>query len=167
MIRFFLATFRRPAYLIDMVTTTASVSAESFEKVFLQSAAGATGPQTYAPTGGYPLEKHHQDLADWRVIAWEASRKKELGNLLRRSIVSLPIKYRNVLFLRDVKNLDTEETAWILNISGGAVRARLQRARTQIYEALVASLFGQAIEITPSYRNFYCTFWAPELLTIR
>lgn len=150
-----------------MVTTTASVSAESFEKVFLQSAAGAIDLQTYAPTGGYLLEKLHQDLADWRVLAWEAFRKKELGNLLRRSIVSLPIKYRTVLFLRDVKNLDTEETAWILNISGGAVRTRLQRARTQIYEALLASLFGQAIKITSSYRNFYCRFRAPELLTIR
>jgi DNA-directed RNA polymerase specialized sigma24 family protein len=149
------------------MVTTASISAESFEKVFLQSAAGARDIQTYEPTGGYPLEKQHQDLADWRVIAWEVFRKKELGNLLRRSIVSLPIKYRNVLFLCDVKNLDTKETAWILNISGGAVRARLQRARTQIYEALRASLFGHAVEITSSRRNFYCTFRAPELLTIR
>ena len=108
-----------------------------------------------------------QHLADWRVIAWEAFKRKELGDLLRRSILSLPIKYRTVLFLRDVKNLDTEETAWILNVSAGAVRARLQRARLQVYDALLTSLFGRASETTSTYRSFYCMFRAPELLTIR
>ena len=160
-------TFRGLVYLIGMVTTTRSVSAESFEKVFLQSAASAMGLPGNVPTDGYPLVQNHQGLADWRVIAWEALRKKELGDLLRRSIVSLPLNHRTVLFLRDVKNLDTEETAWILNIPAGAVRARLQRARMQVYDALLASLFGLATETTSSYRNFYCMFRAPELLTIR
>lgn len=150
-----------------MVTTTPSISAESFEKVFRQWAAGARGLRGGMPTDGYPLVKNHQGLADWRVIAWEALRKKELGDLLRRSIVSLPLKHRTVLFFRDVKNLDTEETAWILNISAGAVRARLQRARMQVYDALLASLLGRASETTSGYPNFYCMFRAPEVLTIR
>jgi DNA-directed RNA polymerase specialized sigma24 family protein len=150
-----------------MVTTTFWISAGSFEKVFLQSAAGAMGLPTYVPTDESPLEKPDQDLVDWRVIAWEAFKKKELGDLLRRSIVSLPIKDRTVLFLRDVKNLDTEETAWILNITAGAVRARLQRARIQIYDALLTSLFGRTSETTSSCSNFCCMFRAPELLTIR
>ena len=150
-----------------MVTTTPSVSAESFEKVFLQSAASAMGRGGNMPTDGDPLVKNHQGLADWRVIAWEAFRKKELGDLLRRSILSLPLKHSTVLFLRDVKNLDTEETAWILKISAGAVRAQLQRARMQVYDALLASLFGRASETTSSYRILYCMFRAPELLTIR
>ena len=165
--RLWRATFRSSLYLIDMVTTTSSVSAESFEKVFLQSAAKALEVRGYMPRSGYPVVKQDQDLADWRVIAWEAFKKKELGDLLRRSIVSLPIKYRTVLFLRDVKNLDTEETAWILNISTGAARARLQRARMQVYDALLISLFGRASETSSTYRNFYCMFRAPELLTIR
>lgn len=150
-----------------MVTTTASISAESFEKVFLQAAVGAMGLPRYMSNGESLLEKQHQDLADWRVIAWEAFRKEELGDLLRRSIVSLPIKYRTVLFLRDVKNLDTGETAWILNISAGAVRAWLQRARMQVYDALLTSLFGRASETTSSYRRFCCMFRGPELLAIR
>lgn len=135
-----------------MVTTTRSVSAESFEKVFLQWAAGALGIRGGMPTDGYPLVQNHQGLSDWRLIAWEAFRKKDQGDLLRRSVVSLPIKYRTVLFLRDVKNLDTEETAWILNISAGAVRARLQRARMQVYDALLGLLLGRATETTSSYR---------------
>lgn len=150
-----------------MVTTVSSVSAESFERVFLQSVASATGLRGNMPTDGYAFVKNHQGLADWRVIAWEAFRKKELGDLLRRSIISLPPRHRTVLFLRDVKNLDTEETAWILNISAGAVRARLQRARMQVYDTLLTSLVGRASEITSTYRNFYCVFRAPELLTIR
>ena len=48
---------------------TASITAGSFEKVFLQSAAGAMGLQRDVPTDGSLLEKRYQDLADWRVIA--------------------------------------------------------------------------------------------------
>src|SRR2546428_233156 len=66
--------------------------------------------------------------------------KVKLGDSLGRAIVSLPIKYREVLFLRDVKNLDKAETAWILNITAGAVRARLLRARMQVYGTLKSSL---------------------------
>ena len=125
------------------------------------------GLQGYMPSDRDPLVKQDQDLADWRVIALEAFRKKELGDLLRRSVVSLPIKYRTVLFLRDVKNLDTEETAWLLTLSAGAVRARLQRARMQVCDALLTSLCGRASGTTYNYRSFYWMFRAPELLTVR
>ena len=125
------------------------------------------GLRGHMPTDGYPFVKNHQGLADWRVIVWEALGKKELGDLLRRSIVSLPLKHRTVLFLRDVKNLDTEETAWILNISAGAVRARLQRARMHVYDALLTPLFGRTGETASGYSSFCRMFRAPELLTIR
>ena len=161
------ATFPSPIYLIGMITTTPSISADSFERVFLESAANATGPLGNMPTDGYSVVKNYQGLADWLAIAWEAFRKKELGDLLRRSIVSLPLKHRTVLFLRDVKNLDTEETAWVMNISAGVVRARLQRARMQVYDALLTPLLGRASETTASHRYFHRTFRAPELLAIR
>ena len=44
-------------------------------------------------------------------------------------IESLPETYRNVLLLRDIEDLDTEETARIMGISAGAVKTRLHRAR--------------------------------------
>jgi len=47
--------------------------------------------------------------------------------VLRRAILALPVKYREMLFLRDVKNLDAEEAAWVLGIAGGAVKAWLSR----------------------------------------
>src|SRR5207245_5016756 len=87
---------------------------------------------------------------------WKAIEKKRLGDSLRRAILSLPMQYREVLFLRDVKNLDTGETAWILNITAGAVRARLLRARIQVCGTLASSLLTRAREnsLVSCYRLF-------------
>jgi DNA-directed RNA polymerase specialized sigma24 family protein len=74
----------------------------------------------------------YQDLANWRVVAWKALEKKKSDDAFRRAIESLRINYRKVLFLRDVKNFDTAETAWILAITAGLVRTRLSRARTHV-----------------------------------
>lgn len=49
--------------------------------------------------------------------------------LVRRAIARLPDGYRTVLLLRDVEELDTEETARRLGTTPGAVKTRLHRAR--------------------------------------
>ena len=77
-----------------------------------------------------------KDLADWRQIAWEVLRRKKLDDTLRCAIEALSVKYREVLFLQDVKNLNTAETAWVLGITAGAARSRLLRARVQVRDAL-------------------------------
>ena len=41
----------------------------------------------------------------------------------------LPDPYREVLLLRDIEQLDTEQTAQQLGIAAGAVKTRLHRAR--------------------------------------
>jgi RNA polymerase sigma-70 factor (ECF subfamily) len=41
----------------------------------------------------------------------------------------LPASYREVLKLRDIDELDTEETAELLCVSTNAVKVRLHRAR--------------------------------------
>jgi DNA-directed RNA polymerase specialized sigma24 family protein len=74
----------------------------------------------------------YQDLANWRAVAWKALEKKKSDDAFRRAIESLRINYREVLFLRDVKNFDTAETAWVLDITAGAVRTRLSRARMHV-----------------------------------
>ncbi len=143
---------------LDMSTTTLAITAASFEKVFVGSwAASITRLQTHSPPDEYLVaEEKYQDLANWREIAWKALEKEKLGDSLRRAIVSLPIKYREVLFLRDVKNLDTAETAWILNITVGAVRARLLRARIQVCGTLTSSLLMRARDksLVNCYRLF-------------
>jgi len=134
-----------------MSTTTSAVTAASFEKVFVRNwAASITRLQRHSSHDQYQAaEEKYQDLAAWREIAWKALEKKRLGDSLRRAIVSLPIKYREVLFLRDVKNLDTAETAWIL-------RARLLRARIQVCGTLTSSLLTRVRDnsVVNCYRLF-------------
>jgi len=116
-----------------MSTKRLPVTAASFEKVF--AAIAAKGTIRRRSRAG-KIAKH---LAGWQEIAWEALERKNLGDTLRRSIEALSAKYREVLFLQDVKNLNTAETAWVLDIPVGAVRSRLQRARTQVRPACVES----------------------------
>jgi len=117
-----------------MSTKTLPVTAASFEKFFAAIATERTLSRR-SRSG-----KIARDLADWREIAWEALRRKKLGDALWRAIETLSVKYREVLFLQDVKNLSTAEIAWVLNISVGAVRYRLLRARMRVRDALASRL---------------------------
>jgi DNA-directed RNA polymerase specialized sigma24 family protein len=113
-----------------MSTKTLPVTAASFEKVFAALAAKRTlGRRSRSG-------KIAKDLTDWREIAWAALERKKLGDTLRRAIEALSMKYREVLFLQDVKNLNTAETAWVLGITVGAARSRLIKARMQVCDAL-------------------------------
>lgn len=49
--------------------------------------------------------------------------------MVRRCIDRLPERYRTVLLLRDIEDLDTDEVAEMLGITGNAVKVRLHRAR--------------------------------------
>jgi RNA polymerase sigma factor (sigma-70 family) len=150
-----------------MSTTTTAITAASFEKVFVRNwAANITRLQRHSsPDQHLVTEEKYQDLAAWREIAWKALEKKRLGDSLRRAILSLPMQYREVLFLRDVKNLDTAETAWILNVTAGAVRARLLRARMQVYGTLMSSLLMRTRE--NSFVDCYRLLRGTESLAIR
>ncbi len=55
--------------------------------------------------------------------------RRETRSLVRRAIDRLPDNYRTVLLLRDIEDLDTEETAARLGIRANAVKIRLHRAR--------------------------------------
>jgi DNA-directed RNA polymerase specialized sigma24 family protein len=117
-----------------MSTKTLPVTAGSFEKVFAAIATERTLSRRLRSG------KIAKDLADWREIAWAALEREKLGDTLRRVIETLSAKYREVLFLQDVKNLSTAETAWVLNITVGAVRYRLLRARMRVRDALASCL---------------------------
>jgi RNA polymerase sigma-70 factor, ECF subfamily len=54
---------------------------------------------------------------------------ESLRRRVREEIETLPEEYRAVLMLRDVEDLDTAETAVVLQISESAVKTRLHRAR--------------------------------------
>jgi RNA polymerase sigma-70 factor (ECF subfamily) len=63
--------------------------------------------------------------------------RADLRARVRHAIAALPDGYRTVLELRDLEDLDTEETARLLGISEAAVKTRLHRAR-QALRTLVA-----------------------------
>jgi RNA polymerase sigma-70 factor (ECF subfamily) len=82
------------------------------------------------------------DYADWRPIPSEALDTKELREALNKAIGGLAPKYREVLILRDVQQLNIVETANALNISEQNVRTRLLRARLMVRDALAPGYDG-------------------------
>jgi DNA-directed RNA polymerase specialized sigma24 family protein len=67
-----------------------------------------------------------KDGTDWREIAREALRRMTLADMLRLALDALTAKYREELFLQDVQNLNSAETAWVLDIPVVAVQSRLR-----------------------------------------
>ena len=70
-----------------------------------------------------------QPMDPWAVQASEHAACKETRAIVRMSIDRLPEDYRAILILRDIEELDTDETAAILGLSRSATKTRLHRAR--------------------------------------
>lgn len=94
-----------------------------------------------------------KDFADWREIPSEALQRAELKEALKRAIAALPLKYREVLILRDIQNLSIEQTAETLGISEGNVKTRLMRARLQMRDALAPGIDGSWSTGKPKYKK--------------
>jgi RNA polymerase sigma-70 factor (ECF subfamily) len=79
---------------------------------------------------GFLDDGHQADpAAPWQESAAQLLERRETCDLVRRCIDRLPEAYRTVLLLRDIEELDTEETARLLEVSVGVVKTRLRRAR--------------------------------------
>ncbi len=129
-----------------MSTRTLPVTTASFEKVFAAIATKRTLRREPRPGQIAKLASSSRNAATWREIAWEALERKKLGDTLRRAVHCLTVECREVLFLQDVKNLSTAETAWVLDITVGAVRSRLLRARMKVRTALASGLQPKSSE---------------------
>ncbi len=81
---------------------------------------------------------------DWRLPADALAERQELRAIVRRCIDDLPEEYRCVLMLRDIEELNTEETAQLLGMTTGAVKTRLHRARQALRTLLDPHLRGHA-----------------------
>lgn len=77
-----------------------------------------------------------RDFADWREIPSEALERKEVRQKLADALSSLDRKYREVFVLRDVEQLNIQETAEALGISVASVKTRLLRARLMLRDLL-------------------------------
>jgi RNA polymerase sigma-70 factor (ECF subfamily) len=82
----------------------------------------ATSDLDFLPS---PAESPHQSFA-----------RVEAKQVVRRAVLGLPSKYRQVLVLRDLQELDERETAQWLKLSIPAVKTRLFRARLMLSAAL-------------------------------
>lgn len=77
-----------------------------------------------------------RDFADWREIPSEALERKEVRQKLADALATLDRKYREVFVLRDMEQLNIQETAEALGISVASVKTRLLRARLMLRDLL-------------------------------
>lgn len=81
-----------------------------------------------------------RDVREWRENPEQQLGREEIEALLHQALKGLPAGYREVLALRDIQLLSTQETAEILGLSVANVKTRLLRARLQLRERLAAHL---------------------------
>jgi RNA polymerase sigma-70 factor (ECF subfamily) len=87
-----------------------------------------------------PLEGDEEliprQVEDWGPSPEQRYAQNELNDILNHVIDELEPDYRTVFVLRDVEELDTEETAAVMGISVAAVKSRLLRARLKLRQKL-------------------------------
>lgn len=73
----------------------------------------------------------HQTIpaGTWKPDPAAGIQREELCALVRTRIDELPAAYREIILLRDIAQLDTEQTADLLGITVPGVKTRLHRAR--------------------------------------
>lgn len=79
-------------------------------------------------------------LRDWREIPSEAVERAEVRKLIQQAVEELPDIYREVFLLRDIEELNINETAKVLNLSIASVKVRLHRARLMLQKTLAPQL---------------------------
>ena len=84
---------------------------------------------------------HTRAVRLWAEEPLSQLTRAETRSQVRARIDRVPEPYRTVLLLRDIEELDTEQTAEQLGITTGAVKTRLHRAR-QALRTLLEPVFG-------------------------
>ncbi len=106
-----------------------------------------------------PLDDEHFEGEDVNIPAWQTNpetpeanaSRTEVNALLEEAIIALPQKYRAVIVLRNVEEMDTAETAEALSLSESNVKVRLHRA----HELLRHELFARAGAASASAFGFH------------
>jgi RNA polymerase sigma-70 factor, ECF subfamily len=90
---------------------------------------------------------HVEQFSDWAAPADELIHRSQMRAIVRSCIEQLPDNYREVLMLRDIEELSTDEAARMLAITPTAVKVRLHRAR-QALSTLLRREFAQPPAVT-------------------
>lgn len=77
------------------------------------------------------------------VDATDLLARSEMNARVRKAVLSLPERYREVVTLCDLEEMEYEQAAAMLNCPVGTVRSRLNRARTMLAEKLTAAFAPQ------------------------
>jgi RNA polymerase sigma-70 factor, ECF subfamily len=93
---------------------------------------------------------HSRPVRPWDHQALARLTQAETRAHVRAGIARLPTSYREILLLRDIEELDTEQTAQELGIAPGAVKTRLHRARQALRTLLEPFVLGKECGITPA-----------------
>jgi len=131
-----LSSFRAEAKFSTWLTTIAINEGRKR----LRKAKGAAEDSIEAETDEKEGDYTPAPLTDWREIPLEALERKELREALRKAVAELPAIYRQVFTLRDLEELNIEETAQALGVNPGTVKVRLHRARIILQKKLVPFL---------------------------
>lgn len=81
-------------------------------------------------------ETVNREIAVWEDNPEKRYSQEEMQQILEEAVESLKPDFRAVFALRDIEELNTEETAETLGISVPAVKSRLLRARLALREKL-------------------------------
>ncbi|MDH5605252.1 MAG: RNA polymerase sigma factor [Anaerolineae bacterium] len=84
------------------------------------------------------------NFSAWREVPDDAFDQNELKTQLNQAMNKMPKTLSSVFLMRDIEEYSTQQTAEILNISPGAVKVRLHRARLLLREYL-AQYFSETV----------------------
>jgi RNA polymerase sigma-70 factor, ECF subfamily len=85
-----------------------------------------------------------EPASHWDTSSDALLERQETRATVRNAIDRLPVNYRTVLFLRDIEELDTEETASLLGVTPNSVKIRLHRARQALRTLLQREFMNEA-----------------------
>ena len=83
---------------------------------------------------------HAEAVVGWETPSDVLLERRQTREIVRRCIDQLPEQYRTVIMLRDIEEMDTEETAHSIGSTPNAVKIRLLRARQALRTVLAREL---------------------------
>jgi len=77
-----------------------------------------------------------EDITDWTTNPENIATDKELQNVVKNAIQSLPEIHRAVITMHHIEGMEIDDIAKVLKISNGTVMSRLARARESLRRKL-------------------------------
>jgi RNA polymerase sigma-70 factor (ECF subfamily) len=86
-------------------------------------------------------------LPPWPDSSNSAMQRERRCELVTKHLQKLPQSLRSIILLRDIEGYSGQETAEALDISVGAVKVRLHRARQALRQLLEPTMVGESNDL--------------------